>query len=193
MSPARIPSRLCCYGIAVLLLAGCTGPALMDDQLSAGGPPATEFSADDQEVTLTARFDSGLGSDDPFVVEWRFPDGRTYLRKPVRPGGSGTDVVETAMPVRGKAPARHPGVWHVRLSRGGHRIVERSFVIREPAETARSAGQGFASLAYCGPSRWTDPVITGRRAAVMSAAYTSRGCRSASSRIAAGSVNVIRK
>jgi hypothetical protein len=141
----------------------------MDDHLSAGGPPATEFSADEQAVTLTARFDSSLGSDAPFVVEWRFPDGATYLRKPVHPGGAGTDVVETAMPVRGKAPARHPGVWHVRLSRGGHRIVERSFVIREPVETPRSAGEGFASLAYCGPSRWTDPAITGRRAAATSA------------------------
>jgi hypothetical protein len=142
----------------------------MDDQLSAGGAPATEFSIDDSAVTLTARFASSLRSNDPFVVAWRFPDGRTYLRKPVQPGGAGTDAIETSMPIRGKAPARHPGVWHVRLTRGGDRVLERSFSIREPVETARSAGQGFASLAYCGPSRWEDPVITGRRDATVAAA-----------------------
>lgn len=170
MSPARILFRLGGSAIAAVLLAACARSALIDDQLSAGGPPVTEFTIDDSAVTLTARFDSNPGSDGPFIVEWRFPDGRTYLRKPVRPGGAGADAIETSMPIRGKAPARHPGVWHVRLTRGGDTLVERSFSIREPLETAQSAAQGFASLAYCGPSRWEDPVITGRRAAAMAAA-----------------------
>lgn len=163
MAPVQTLSRLGCCGIAVVLIAACARPALLDDQLSAGGPPATEFSVDDGSVTLTARFDARPGADDPFMVEWRFPDGRIYLRKPVRPGA--TESIETSMPIRGKAPARHPGVWHVRLMRGGDTVVERSFAITEPAQTVQAAGKGFASLAYCGPSRWEDPVISGRRVA----------------------------
>lgn len=163
MAPARILLRLGCCGIAVLFLAACANPVLVDEQLSAGGPPTTEFSIDEHAVTLTARFDSSLESDAPYIVEWIFPDGGTYLRKPVHPAGAGSGAIETSMPVRGKAPARYPGVWHVRLMRGGDRVMERSFSLREPAATALSAGQGFASLAYCGPSRWQDPVITGRR------------------------------
>lgn len=161
MRGARILSRLGVCAIAAGLGAGCARPALVEDQLSAGGPPATEFSVEDEAVTLTARFDSRLASDARLVVEWQFPDGRIYLRKPV--GGDGADAIETSIPIRTKAPARHPGIWQVRLMRGRERLVERSFAILEPAETARAAGAGFAGLAYCGPARWDDPVISGRR------------------------------
>lgn len=159
MERVRILSRLGGVVVGMALLAACARPTLLDDELSAGGAPGTEFSSDADSVTLVARFDRNPGGGDPYIVEWRFPDGRTYLRKPVRAGAGG--AVETSMPVRGKAPGRHPGLWHVSLSRGGQRLVERSFAIREPA----SGAPGFASLAHCGPSRWEDPAISGRRAA----------------------------
>ena len=69
--------------------------------------------------------------------------------------------ISTAIPVRGKAPSRHPGTWQVRLTRDGDPIVERSFVIRETVAQA-SPGEHFAGLAHCGPSRWSDPVISAR-------------------------------
>lgn len=158
MPAVRILSRLGRSVGLVLLLAGCTQPTLVDDQLSSGGPPATDFSVGDESVTLTVRFDETLDPAEILIVEWRFPDGRIYLRKPVR--ASGARAVETSMPVRGKAPSRYPGIWHVRLSRGADMLVERSFEI---LEVSGEAGAGFASLAYCGPSRWEDPVISGRR------------------------------
>lgn len=154
----RILFRLGGFGVVTALLAACAGPTLVADGLSADGAPGTEFPASAESVTLTARFDGRPGGGDPVVVEWRFPDGRTYLRKPVRVDGGG--AVETSMPVRGKAPARHPGIWHVSLSRGGERLVERSFAIREQAPGT----DGFAALVHCGPARWEDPVISARRA-----------------------------
>jgi hypothetical protein len=165
MALARILCRVAHFGMAATLLVGCSGPALLDDNLTAGGAPATEFSIDDQSVTLSARFDSALAPDAPLMVEWLFPDGKVYLRKPVRRSHESPDLIETMIPVRDKAPARHPGVWHVRLWRGGDTLVDRSFELRKPAETAASAGARFAGIAYCGPSRWNDPVISGRRSA----------------------------
>ena len=158
MPAVRILSRLGrCAGL-VLLLAGCAQPTLVDDQLSAGGQPTTEFSVRDDSVTLTVRFDEQLGAGEILIVEWRFPDGRVYLRKPVR--ADGARIVETSMPVHDKAPSRHPGIWQVRMSRGAEMLVERSFAILAASEDADA---GFAGLAHCGPFRWDDPVISGRR------------------------------
>jgi hypothetical protein len=150
-------------GIAVALLVGCTSLAVVDDHLEAGGSATTEFSADDQAVTLSARFKPYLPAGEPLMVEWLFPDGSVYLRKPVYRSYGSDDGLETSMPIRGKAPARHPGIWHVRLWHDGEKLVNRSFEILEPGQTAASGAQRFASLAYCGPSRWNDPVISGRR------------------------------
>ena len=72
------------------------------------------------------------------------------------------NVLETSLPVRGKGPARRPGIWQVRLWHDGRLLVNRSFEIHKAAETAMSAGASFAGLAYCGPSRWSDPVISTR-------------------------------
>jgi len=163
MDVVRSLCRVGYYGVAAVLLVGCAKPTMVDDHLEAGGTPAVEFSVDDQSVTLSVRFNSDLAVDDPFIVEWLFPDGKVYLRKPVRRSYDSPELIETAMPIRSKAPARYPGVWQVRLWRDGDRIVDRSFEIREPAQTAASAGAGFAGLAYCGPSRWNDPVISRRR------------------------------
>jgi hypothetical protein len=162
MASARIVCRVGLHSVAAALLIGCAKPSLTDDVLAAGGAPATEFSIDDQSVTLSARFDTAVAADQQFMVEWLFPDGKVYLRKLVRRSYESPDLIETAMPVRGKAPAKHPGTWHVRLSRDGDRLVERSFELREPAPSAASVGARFAGLAYCGPSRWNDPVISGR-------------------------------
>ena len=164
MVPARILCRIGACGIAAALVAGCALPSVVDDDLAAGGAPSTEFSVDEQSVTLSARFDADLAEDRQFMVEWLFPDGEVYLRKPVRRSHSSLDLVETTMPIQGKAPAKHPGIWHVRLWRGGDKLVDRSFEVRESAPTAESARASFASLAFCGPSRWNDPVISGRRA-----------------------------
>ncbi len=153
------------YGAVAVLLVGCARPAVVDDHLVAGGAPATEFSIDDRTVTLSARFDTGLVADERLMVEWLFPDGKVYLRKPVRRSYESRDLIETSMPIRGKAPARHPGIWHVRLWRDGDKLVERSFRIRIPAQTTTSARAGFARLSYCGPSRRNDSVISGRRSA----------------------------
>ena len=152
-------------GIALLQVA-CTGVTVVDDKLTAqgaaGGATTTEFTAEEVNVTLSVRFESPLDVDETFMVEWLFPDGSVYLRKPVRSVGSEHDRLETSLPIRGKAPARYPGLWHVRLWHHGERLVERSFEIRESVHTAPPGVADFAGLAYCGPSRWHDPVISGR-------------------------------
>ncbi len=163
MHVARLLCRVGRCGVAAAFLVGCAKPSMVDDHLEAGGTRAVEFSVDDQSVTLSARFDAGLAADAPIIVEWLFPDGEVYLRKPVRRSYDSSDLIETAMPIRGKVPARYPGIWQVRLWRDGDKLVERSFEIQEPVQTVASAGAGFASLAYCGPSRWNDPVISSRR------------------------------
>ncbi len=163
MDVVRLLCRVGRWVVAAVLLVGCAKPSMVDDHLEAGGRPAVEFSVDDQSVTLSARFDAGLAADDRFMVEWLFPDGKIYLRKPVRRSYDSPDLIETAMPIRGKAPARYPGIWQVRLWRDGDKLAEQSFEIRPPEQTPASAGAGFASLAYCGPSRWNDPAIGRRR------------------------------
>ena len=166
MGLARIlrPPLRC--ALAAVLLGGCAKPALLDENLSSAGAPATEFSSDDQSVTLSARFSAALAADAPLKVEWLFPDGKVYLRKPVQRSFENPELVETAMPVRGKAPARFPGIWRVQLWRGDDKLVDRSFEIREPAQTAAASAALFASLAHCGPSRWNDPVISARPSAL---------------------------
>ena len=163
MDAVRLLCRVGRCGLAAALLAGCAKPSMVDDHLEVDGRPAVEFAADDQSVTLRARFDAGLAADDPFTVEWLFPDGEIYLRKPVRRSYDSPDLIETAIPIRGKAPARYPGIWQVRLWRDGDKVAEQSFEIRPSAQTPASTGAGFSSLAYCGPSRWNDPVISRRR------------------------------
>ena len=116
---ARIVRRVLCCGIAASLLVGCAQPSIVGDGLVSGGVPTTEFSGDDESVTLSARFDAALAADRQFMVEWLFPNGEIYLRKPVGRSPDTADLVETSLPIRGKAPARHPGIWHVRLWRGG--------------------------------------------------------------------------
>ena len=143
-----------------VLLAACAAPAVVEDHLESDGVAATEFSADDREIVLSARFDSGLSAADTFMVEWLFPDGSVYLRKPVRRSTDSAYRVDTGIPVRGKAPGRSPGVWHVQLSRDGRPLVSRAFDIR-----AGGGAPEFASLAYCGPSRWSDPVISAQPSA----------------------------
>lgn len=159
MMRVRSCIRPVAIALAALAVAACAGPARVDDALTTRGEPATEFSADDERITLTARFEGGRPSG-RYTVEWLFPDGRVYLRKPVSADASG---ITTAIPVRGKAPSRNPGTWRVRLSRDGDPVVDRTFVIREAA-ARESPGQSFAGLAHCGPSRWNDPVISARQA-----------------------------
>jgi len=163
MDVVRLLYRVGRCGLAAALLAGCAKPSMVDDHLEVDGRPAVEFAADDQSVTLRARFDAGLAADDPFTVEWLFPDGEIYLRKPVRRSYDSPDLIETTIPIRGKAPARYPGIWQVRLWRDGDKVAEQSFEIRPSAQTLASTGVGFSSLAHCGPSRWNDPVISRRR------------------------------
>ena len=158
-------ARFCRVGLsafAAVLLVGCSTLAVVDDNLAASGGPSTEFSIDDQAVTLSARFNTGLAADEPLMVEWLLPDGKVYLRKPVSRSHGNDNVLETSLPVRGKGPARRPGIWQVRLWHDGRLLVNRSFEIHKAAETAMSAGASFAGLAHCGPSRWSDPVISTR-------------------------------
>lgn len=162
---ARILCRVGIYGITATLLAACSNPSLLDGSLAAGGAPTTEFSIDDRFVTLSARFSKNLAADDSFMVEWLFPDGKIYLRKPVRRSVDNPDLIETTIPIHGKAPARYPGLWQVRLWRNADKLVDRFFEIRKPAPTSASAAAGFAGLALCGPYRWSDPVISARRSA----------------------------
>jgi len=164
MFRARILHRVGLCAIAAALLGACGNPEVVDERLVVDGAPVTDFSVDDDNATLSVRFNQDLDADDSFMVEWLFPDAKTYLRKPVRRSAASADTIETSMPIRGKAPARHPGIWRVRLSRDGARLVEHSFEIAEVAPTQDSVAEGFAGLAYCGPSRWDDPVISGRRA-----------------------------
>ncbi len=154
--------RVALSGVAAALLVGCASLAVEDEQLVAGGAASTEFSIDDEAVTLSAHFNADLAADEALMVEWLLPDGKLYLRKRVRRSQGNDKLLETSMPIRGKAPSRRPGTWHVRLWHDGRLLVNRSFEIQKPAQTPTSAGMGFAALAYCGPSRWSDPVISTR-------------------------------
>ena len=148
-------------GAALLvLLAGCAAPAVVEDHLESGGVTSSEFSADDREIVLSARFDTPLAAGETVMVEWLFPDGSIYLRKPVRRSADSDYRIDTGIPVRGKAPGRRPGIWRVKLTRDGRELVSRAFEIR-----ADGGAPEFASLAYCGPSRWNDPVISAQPSA----------------------------
>lgn len=164
MFSVRIFHRVGLCAVAAALLGACSNLEVVDERLIVDGAATTELSVDDENATLAVRFNQDLDADDSFMVEWLFPDAKTYLRKPVRRSTASADTIETSMPIRGKAPARHPGIWRVRLSHDGARLVEHSFEIEAAARTHDSAAEGFAGLAYCGPSRWEDPVISGRRA-----------------------------
>jgi len=167
MDFARTACRLPFCSIAAAFLVACAQPSVVDDDLISNGAPATEFSGDDKSVTLSARFDAALAEDGQFMVEWLFPNGKMYLRKPVRRSPDNPDLIETTLPIRGRAPAKNPGIWQVRLWRGGDKLVDRSFEVHAPPPSAESARVRFASLAFCGPSRWSDPVISGRREATV--------------------------
>ena len=134
MPVVRIVRRIACCGVAVTLLAACAKPHVVDDGLTDAGRPTTEFSIDDQSATFTARFSSALSARDRFTVEWLFPDGEIYLRRPLSRDREMHDQVQTRLPIHGKSPARHAGRWRVRLWRGDNALVERSFEIR-PART----------------------------------------------------------
>lgn len=160
---SRILRRVGCCSAAVILLAGCAQPSVVDDNLAAGGASATEFSTDAPSVTFTALFNADLSARDRFMVEWLFPDGKIYLRKPVGRSDDNYALVETTMPIHGKAPARYPGRWRVRLLRGGDALAGRIFELQSPARGSTSALVAFEGLAFCGPSQWQDAVISGRR------------------------------
>lgn len=165
-----IPSgirRVAWSGIAAAVLVGCTNLAVVEDRLENDGVSATEFSVDDAGVTLSARFNTDLTAGQRFMVEWKFPDGSVYLRKSVTRSATADDLIETRMPIRGKAPARHPGVWHVRLWDDGGTLFSRSFEILAMEHTAGSAAGGFAGIASCGPSRWNDTAISARGSGAM--------------------------
>jgi len=149
--------------VVTVVLVGCASPAVVEDHLESDGAITTEFSVDDREIVLTARFDTKLAADDAFMVRWLFPDGSIYLRKPVRRSADSDYRIDTSIPVRGKAPARAPGIWQVQLWRGSRRIVSREFEIREQTRSGAAGAVEFAGLGYCGPSRWSDPVISARR------------------------------
>ena len=154
--------RAAISAVAIGLLAGCTRIAVVDDHLETNGVPSTEFSADTPEVTLSARFGGHLPADERFMVEWLFPDDRIYLRKPVRRSATSDDMLETSMPIRGKAPGRHPGVWQVRLRRDGETLVSRYFEIYAPGAMATGA-RDYAGSGLCGTWRWSDAAINGHR------------------------------
>lgn len=161
MFPSGI-RRVALSVIAAAALGGCTNVAVVDDRLESDGVSATEFSVDDAGVTLSARFNTNLSAGQRFMVEWTFPDGSVYLRKPVTRSATADDLIETRMPIRGKAPARHPGVWRVRLWDDGGTLFSRSFEIRAMERSVGSAGGGFAGLVSCGPSRWNDTALSAR-------------------------------
>ena len=159
----RILHRVGLCAVAAALLGACANLEVVDERLMVDGASTTDFSVDDERATLSVRFNQDLDAGDSFMVEWLFPDAKTYLRKPVRRSSVATDAIETSMPIRGKAPARHPGTWRVRLSHDGATLVDHSFEIEKAVRVDDSAAEGFAGLAHCGPSRWEDPVISGRR------------------------------
>lgn len=168
MPVVRIVRRIACCGVAVSLLAACAKPHVVDDGLADAAGPTTEFSMEDQSATFTVYFSNGLSARDRFMVEWLFPDGKIYLRKPLGRDSEMHDRVQTRLPIQGKSPARHPGRWQVRLWWGDDALVERSFEILPAAATPMSAAAGFQGLASCGPSQWNDPVISARRSALVS-------------------------
>ncbi|NIM26858.1 MAG: hypothetical protein GTO67_06890 [Gammaproteobacteria bacterium] len=150
--------------IAAVSLAGCGSAEVVEEQMHGAGAQMTAFTIEDRNATLSARFAAPLSADERFFVEWLFPDGRLYLRKSVRRDPVRHDLLETSLPIRGSAPARHPGIWQVRLWRDNDKLVERSFEIGEAAPSAIASAREFANLAHCGPARWDDPVISARRA-----------------------------
>lgn len=151
-------------GAAVaVLLVGCASPAIVDDHLESDGTVATEFNVGDREILLSVRFDEKLSADETFMVEWIFPDGSVYLRKPVGRSADSVYRVDTGISVRGKVPARHPGMWSVHLARNGERLMSRDFELRRQARADGAGAADFSALAYCGASQWNDPVISAKR------------------------------
>ena len=155
--------RVALAGAVLALLAGCASPAIVEDHLESNGSVATEFAIDDREIIFSARFNGKLAADEMFMVEWIFPDGSVYLRKPVGRSADSVYRVDTGISVRGKAPARHPGIWRVHLARNGERLVSREFEILEQSAEDDDEAAEFAAYAYCGPSRWNDPAISANR------------------------------
>ena len=155
--------RVALCGAVIVFAVGCASPTIVEDHLASDGSVTTEFTVDDREIVLTARFDTKLAADETLMVEWIFPDGSVYLRKPVGRSAGSVYRIETDISVRGKTPARHPGIWRVNLARDGEPLVSREFEIREQSRADGSGAAEFAALAYCGPSRWNDPAISAKR------------------------------
>ncbi|MDX1431617.1 MAG: hypothetical protein R3286_04135 [Gammaproteobacteria bacterium] len=127
--------------LVLLLAAGCTEIRVVEDELSDDATyvvfgsvpdnPRTLFYTDDEQVTLSVLFDSNLvGYHKLFMVEWLFPDGRVYMRRPAKTKFGSHEVLITAMRIRDEPPSRRPGLWRVRLSLEGELLLERDFEIR---------------------------------------------------------------
>lgn len=125
-----------------LLAGGCADVVVVEHHLSEhvtavaleSAPDSSRriYSASDEQVTLTAFLDAGSGSGARrFLVEWLLPDGRVYIRRPVRPERPGGEAVVTSMAIRGEPPSRRPGLWRVRLILEGEMLVESEFEIRD--------------------------------------------------------------
>ncbi len=125
--------------LACVLAAGCaTQPGLQRSHLGRNFSILSMFnteaeksvySVDDAQVTLSVRY--GFHAEESpasLHVEWIGPDGHLHPGQPIEQV-AGTDMIRTALQIRGGPGARTPGKWSVRLYKLGEQILERKFDI----------------------------------------------------------------
>ncbi len=113
--------------------------------------PKTRFSTDDEQVTLSLKFDVNFVSAYAvYDVEWIAPGGFVYLRDPLRPPLGSHQEFIAALPLRGTEAAYLPGRWIVRVFLLGRLLVEREFELIE-AEAQPVRAQLPAPSMRCPP------------------------------------------
>jgi hypothetical protein len=141
---ARAPRRALVLMLGAGLLGACTESSITVAEADLEEPGQTTssltdssdtardvFYANDESVTLGVEFDVNfVAVYKSFYAWWYFPDGRIYLRQPVR-NRFGTHLsLVASMAIRGEPPATRPGVWKVRLTLRDRLLAEHEFEIR---------------------------------------------------------------
>ncbi len=130
--------------LAATLLVGCTERSITVSDADLEMPERTTSSltdssaavrdvyyADDEAVTLEVEFDVNfVAVYKSFYAWWYFPNGRIYLRQPVRNKFGSHLALVTSMPIRGEPPASWPGTWRVQLTLRDRTLLEQTFEIR---------------------------------------------------------------
>jgi hypothetical protein len=135
--------------VLVLALSGCTAndihvtdSAVSDEApqaflFSTSAEPRTEFTTDDDKVTLSVTFGYNMvATYFVYAIEWVAPGERIYLRAPLRTLWGTHRKLVAELPIRGQGAAQLTGSWKVRLYLEDRLLVERGFALRAANEEA---------------------------------------------------------